>query len=82
MENTYTIKEAQTELPAMVRRAEKGGIATITRHQKTVAYVVSAARMGALVETMELLANPRAMKALRDAKAGRTRYTPLGQLAD
>ncbi|EIP98198.1 hypothetical protein OpiT1DRAFT_02650 [Opitutaceae bacterium TAV1] len=30
---------------------------------------------------MELLANPKAMKALRDARAGRTRYLPREKTA-
>ncbi|HVU25686.1 MAG TPA: type II toxin-antitoxin system prevent-host-death family antitoxin [Opitutus sp.] len=82
MKKAYTIKEAQRHLPAMVRTAERGTLASITRHNKTVAYVLGADEFGALIETMEILANPKAMKAIREAEAGRTKYIPVGELAD
>lgn len=71
MKNTYTIKEAQQNLAGMVRVAERGNLATITRHQKPVAYVLSPGRLNELLETMEILADAKAMKAIRDAEAGR-----------
>ena len=71
MNNTYTIKEAQRNVAGMVRSAESGRLATITRHQKPVAYVISPARFGELLETMEILADPKAMLAIRNAEAGR-----------
>ena len=71
MKNTYTIKEAQQNLAGMVRVAERGNLATITRHQKPVAYVLSPDRLNELLETMEILADAKAMKAIRDAEAGR-----------
>jgi antitoxin YefM len=71
MKNTYTIKEAQQNLAGMVRVAERGSLATITRHQKPVAYVLSPGRLSELLETMEILADSKAMKAIRDAEVGR-----------
>jgi antitoxin YefM len=65
------MKEAQRGIAAMVRAAERGQLATITRHQKPVAYVLSPARLNELLETMEILADPKAMRAIRDAEAGR-----------
>lgn len=70
MKNTYTIKEAQADIAGMVRVAERGSLATITRHQKPVAYVLSPGRLSELLETMEILADPKAMKAIREAEAG------------
>jgi antitoxin YefM len=58
-------------MAGMVRSAESGRLATITRHQKPVAYVISPARFNEMLETMEVLADPKAMKAIRDAEAGR-----------
>ena len=55
----------------MVRTVEKGHLATITRHDQPVAYVIGAERLSAIAETMEILANPDAMKALREAEAGK-----------
>ena len=82
MENTYTIKTLQRDAPGAVRRAAAGSLVTITRHDQPVAVMMSHARLGALVETMEILADPKAMKALRDARTGRARYTPLEKLPD
>ncbi len=73
MKKAYTIKEAQRSLAAVVRTAERGDLATITRHDEPVAYVIGAERLSAIAETMEILANPKAMKAIRDAEAGKGR---------
>lgn len=70
MKKAYTIKEAQRSLAAVVRTAEKGNLATITRHDEPVAYVIGAERLAAIAETMELLGNPAAMRAIRAAEAG------------
>lgn len=48
-------------------------MATITRHEKAVAYMMGADDLAALIETTELLANPRARKAIADAEAGKGR---------
>lgn len=68
MKNTYTIKEAQQNIAGMVRVAERGALATITRHQKPVAYVLSPARLNELLETLEIVSDSKAMKAIRDAE--------------
>lgn len=70
MKKTYTVKEAQRGLAGVVRTAERGHLATITRHDRPVAYVIGAERLNAIAETMELLANPAAMQAIRDAERG------------
>ena len=80
--NTYTIKEAQRNLAGMVRTAERGSLATITRHQKPVAYVLSPQRLSELLETMEILADPKAMRSIRDAEAGRGRVYDLKDLPE
>ena len=80
MSDTYQVKDAQRQLPKLLRKAEAGGIATIWRRDKPVAHVIGAARMAAIAETMEILANPAAMKAIRAAKAGRGRNLPAADL--
>lgn len=82
MKNTYTMKEAQREMASMVRVAERGSLATITRHQKPVAYVLSPGRLSELLETMEILADPKAMKAIRDAEAGRGKGHDVADLPE
>jgi prevent-host-death family protein len=82
MASTYSIKEAQSQFAGLVREAESGAMATITRHEKAVAYVLGADDLAALIETTELLANPAARKAIADAEAGRGRAYPLGSLGE
>lgn len=82
MKKAYTIKEAQRSLAAVVRTAERGNLATITRHDQPVAYVIGAERLAAIAETMEILANPAAMRAIRNAEAGRGRLREAADLPE
>lgn len=52
----------------------------IRRHNETIAYLVSRDRMEAIVETLEILANPEAMRAIRAHRAGKTKFAPLEAL--
>jgi antitoxin YefM len=80
MKSTYSIKEAQSQFTGLVREAENGGMVTITRHEKAVAYVMGADDLAALVETAEILANPAALKAITDAKAGKGKVFSIDDL--
>jgi len=51
-------QRVQRETAAAVRVAEKGALVTITRHDRPVVHVISDERLGAMLETMELLADP------------------------
>jgi PHD/YefM family antitoxin component YafN of YafNO toxin-antitoxin module len=77
---TYSVTQAQSSLPRLVREAEHGALVRIARRDETVAYLVSRDHLEAIVETMELLANPRARKAIEEHRAGRTRFLPLTAL--
>ena len=76
MKTTYSITKAQANLPRIVRESVHGLIG-IKKRDETVAFVVSRERMESILETMEILANPKAMKALKDAREGKTKYYPL-----
>lgn len=80
MSSTYSVTQAQSQLPGLIKKAEAGEPVRIRRHDQTVALLVSRERMEAIVETMELLANPEAMKAIEAHRAGRTRFVPLSAL--
>ena len=82
MKSTYSVAKAQSRFPRLLREAGKSGAIVITRHDETVAYIVARERMEAIVETMDVLANPKAMKALRDYEQGRTSFLPLDALDD
>jgi antitoxin YefM len=80
MKSTYNVSEAQSRLPRLLKEAENGQPVCIRRHNEVVAYVVSRERMEAIVETMEILANPEAMKAIRAHRAKKTSFVPLTSL--
>jgi PHD/YefM family antitoxin component YafN of YafNO toxin-antitoxin module len=76
------VSQAQSALPRLVREAEGGTVVGIARRDETVAYLVSRDQLEAIVETMELLANPEARRAIEGHRAGRTRFVPLSVLDD
>jgi prevent-host-death family protein len=80
MDSTVTITELQAQAPRCVRRAEKHGSVTIARHGRTVAFLVSRERMEAIIETLEIMGNPKAMKALRSYEAGRGKFKDVSCL--
>ena len=77
--DTYTIKTAQQHLPGLIKEAEDHPI-TITRQGKAVAVVISIDRMEAIAETMEVLADPEAMAAIRRHREGTAVYHELDEL--
>ena len=82
MRTTYSISKAQSNFPSLVRESADSGTIAITRHDETVAYVVSRERMDAIMETVDILANPKAMRALRDYERGKTRFHPVEAIDD
>jgi antitoxin YefM len=76
---TYSVTEAQAGLPSILRQAEEQPV-IITRRDKAVGYLLSPERFEAMLETMEIMANPEAMDAIRDYKAGKTKFLPLDSL--
>ncbi len=79
MNSTYSVTEAQTNLPRLLKDAANRSIA-IRRHGDVVAYLVSRERMEAILETLEILGNPEAMKAIRSYERGSMKFYPLSSL--
>jgi len=77
MKDTLTVTKGQARFPALCRSKKT---ATITRNGEVVAFVVPRQRMAALLEQMEILANPKAMAAINRAKVGKGNYLPLSIL--
>lgn len=71
---TLTVTKAQSGLPKLCR--DKKPI-LITTHNKPVSVLLPIEDYDALIETMDLLANPKAMRTLRAAKAGKLKYRAL-----
>lgn len=79
MKTTYTVTQAQAKLPTVLRECADHTI-TITKRDEPVAYVISRDKLESLLETMEILANPKAMEAIRKDRAGKLKYYPLSSL--
>jgi PHD/YefM family antitoxin component YafN of YafNO toxin-antitoxin module len=77
VKSTFSVTEAQANLPRIVRASS---IVGISRHNKVAGFYIPRERFEALLETMELLANPGAMKTLKLAKAGKLKYRRLAQV--
>lgn len=73
-ETTIQIKQAQANLPKLCK-SQKGYL--IVDRNKATSVLMPIGDYEALIETMDLLSNPRAMKALRAAKAGKLTYKEL-----
>ena len=78
--STYSVSGAQSQLPRLIKEAEAGDAIAISRRDVTVAYILSRDHLEAIVETMEILANPAARKAIEDHRAGRLHFAPLSAL--
>lgn len=79
MSSTYSISEAQAKFPALVKEAAEHTV-TITRRDAVVGYLLSPERMEGILETLEILSNPEAMRAIEAGEAGRTTYLSLDEL--
>lgn len=77
VKTTFDIAEAQARLPKLVRGKQT---VSLREADETVAFLVPRDRMEALLETMEILANPEAMKAIRRDQSGKGKYLPLSVL--
>ena len=82
MSSTYSVAQAQSQLPSLIKQAEKGQAVGIRRRDETVAFLLSRDRMEAIVETLELLSNPQAVRAVAAHRAGRVRFAPASVLDD
>jgi len=80
VKTTYSVSEGQALFPRIIKQAE-GELVTIQRHATVAAVVVGRARMEAIAETMELLANDDFRAALKKYRAGKLKMKPL-DLAD
>ena len=82
MKDTYSIRELQRDTAGAVREAEAGVLVTVTRNDHPVAHVISTERLGALLETMEFLADPAFAHELRKLLTRKQKFYPVSSLAD
>jgi prevent-host-death family protein len=79
MPDTYSIKSAQQRFSALVDEVADHPV-TITKQGRAVAVLISIERMEAIAETMEILAEPKAMAAIRKHRKGKAHYHELSAL--
>lgn len=82
VKNTYSVKDLQRETAAAIRTAEGGTLVTVTRHDRPVVHVISAARLGGILETMELLSDGDFTRQVKLLRAGKLKFRPASSLAD
>jgi prevent-host-death family protein len=80
MKSTVTTTEAQATLPRLLKELPRRKSVTITNHGRIAGFLISKDRMEAIIETMEILANPKAMKAIADFEAGRSQGKDISSL--
>jgi antitoxin YefM len=75
MAKTVGIKEAHRQLTKLIRAAQRGDQVVITRDGTPVAILLGTNEYNSMIATLEEMADPGALRALReahaDAKAGR-----------
>jgi prevent-host-death family protein len=74
MQDTYNMKEAQASLTKLCRSGKRFVIAN--RNQPVVV-AMPVDDFEALMETLDILGDPTAMKAIHAAKQGKGTYRPL-----
>jgi prevent-host-death family protein len=79
---TCSISDLSRNPAAIVRQSEKKGAVGISRNGRIVGFVVSRDRLEAMLETLDILADPDAMKAIRNYEAGRGRFKDVSCLDD
>jgi hypothetical protein len=74
----FSVSDAQARLPSLLRRLDAFAIA---KHGKTVGFYVSREKLAAILETLEILGNADAMKAIHDFEAGRSEFVEIEDVA-
>jgi len=75
-ESTVNVTEAQANLPRLIRQDSFA----ISRHGKVVGVYLSKDRIEALIESMELLANPDFIQAVQELKSGKPKLLDVRTL--
>jgi len=69
-----TVTEAQSQFPKLCRQAKR---VLITKRDKPVSVLLPIEDYEAIMETVDMLSNPKAMELLRAAKGGKLAYKKL-----
>lgn len=80
MKDTYSVRELQRDTARAIDTAAGGALVTITRHDRAVVHLISRERLGGILETMELLADPQFMAQLKRLRSGKVKWYPLSSV--
>jgi len=80
MTTSISASKAGTQFESLLRKVCGGDTVAINKGDETVAYLVPRERWEAILETMEIMANPKAMKAIRDYEAGKMKFKDVSCL--
>ncbi len=81
MPAAFTIAQAQKKLLSIIRDSQQRPV-PITKNKQIVGFFLSCERMESMLETMEIMQDKKAMKAIRNYEAGKTKFQPLSALDD
>ena len=76
---TYPVAKAQAQFPKL---AKTKSVVTVTNRGEVACFIVSKEFMAATLETQEILADPKAMEALQNYEAGKTKFGTLDDIPD
>ncbi len=77
MKNIVSVTEAQQQLPKILRQDH---VVAVMRHDAIAGFVVPREHFESLVATVETLANPEAMKAIKKFQAGKMKFYTLAEI--
>ena len=81
MKTTYSVTQAQSQLPKLLKEVNETASAYGIRvHDEVKGYLIGRERMEAILETLEILANKTAGRAIRDYEAGKGKFFDLDAL--
>ena len=82
MTSTITVSELQAQTLKFLRQAERRGMIAVTRHGRVAAFLISRAHVEAMIETMGILSDPEAMRAIRDFEGEKTKMRSVACLKE
>ena len=78
--STITTAELHAQTPKILRQTQQRGMMAVTRAGQVTAFLVSRDRLMAMIETMEIQANPEAMKAIHEFESGKGKFYTVAEL--
>ena len=82
MSPTIALAELNRRGSAAVRQARRHGQVCVTDRGQAVAFILSAEKVEAMLETLDVMGDPQAMAAIRDYEAGQTQMKDVSCLDD